>query len=101
MAPVSYTYEYKASESTTTPQGTSSRSVHTNPQGTTVTNTQQPAGGQTNTQTEYYPAGGNSNQGRIEGESQGGSSGGTSQEEADRRYLEAMEDEYAKREGGA
>ncbi|KAF3935859.1 hypothetical protein ABW19_dt0206298 [Dactylella cylindrospora] len=89
--PVSYSYESKSYESKTTPQGTSSRSVHTTPQGTTVTTTYQPAGGQPSSNTVNYPTGGT--QGRIEGE--------LTKEEADRMYEEAMEEEYAKREGGA
>ncbi|KAF3099505.1 hypothetical protein TWF225_010495 [Orbilia oligospora] len=68
--PVTYNYEYKSTESSSNPQGSSSRTVHTTPSGTTVSSTQQPAGGQASTQTQHYPAG-------------------------------AMEDEYAKREGGA
>ncbi|KAK6335197.1 hypothetical protein TWF718_010633 [Orbilia javanica] len=90
--PVSYTYDYKSTQSTSTPQGTSSRTVHATPSGTTISSTQQPAGGQATTQTQHYPAGGN--QGASEPET-------LSKEEAERRYLEAMEDEYAKREGGA
>ncbi|KAK6529313.1 hypothetical protein TWF281_008490 [Arthrobotrys megalospora] len=90
MAPVTYTYDYKSTESTSNPQGSSSRTVHTTPSGTTVSTTEQPSGGQPSTQTQHYPAGGN--QGPTET---------LSKEEADRRYLEAMEDEYAKREGGA
>ncbi|KAK6353844.1 hypothetical protein TWF730_008267 [Orbilia blumenaviensis] len=89
--PVTYNYEYKSTESTTNPQGSTSRTVHTTPQGTTVRTTQQPTGGQASTQTQHYPSSGSDNSG----------SGGLSREEADRRYLEAMEDEYAKREGGA
>ncbi|RVD83096.1 uncharacterized protein DFL_007497 [Arthrobotrys flagrans] len=89
--PVTYTYDYKSTESASNPQGTSSRTVHTTPSGTTVSSTEQPAGGQATTQTQHYPAGGN----------QGSGSGTLSREEAERRYLEAMEDEYAKREGGA
>ncbi|KAK6344420.1 hypothetical protein TWF696_008057 [Orbilia brochopaga] len=90
MSPVSYSYEYKSSESTTTPQGTASRSVHTTPSGTTVTERSEPASGQPTSTTSHYPVDSNP------------SSGSTlSREEAERRYLEAMEDEYAKREGGA
>ena len=89
--PVTYNYEYKSTESTSGPQGSFSRTVHTTPSGTTVSNTQQPADGQASTQTQYYPAGGN----------QGSGSERLSREEAERKYLEAMEDEYAKREGGA
>ncbi|KAF3080647.1 hypothetical protein TWF706_002692 [Orbilia oligospora] len=87
--PVTYNYEYKSTESSSNPQGSSSRTVHTTPSGTTVSSTQQPAGGQASTQTQHYPAGG----------SQGSEPRRLSREEAERRYLEAMEDEYAKREG--
>ncbi|EPS42793.1 hypothetical protein H072_3113 [Dactylellina haptotyla CBS 200.50] len=87
MAPVSYTYEYKSSEKTTTSEGTNSRSVHTTPSGTTVTEASQPAGQQSTSSSTYYPADGNTQSGNT-----------LTQEEADRRYLEAMEDEYAKRE---
>ncbi|KAF3910317.1 hypothetical protein ABW21_db0207645 [Orbilia brochopaga] len=87
MAPVSYSYDIKTSQSTTTSEGTASRSTHITPSGTTVTERSQPAGGQPSTTTSHFPA---------------DNSGVTiTAEEAERRYLEAMEDEYAKREGGA
>ncbi|KAF3908837.1 hypothetical protein AA313_de0208414 [Arthrobotrys entomopaga] len=97
--PVSYSYEYKSSSSTTTPQGTASRTVHTTPQGTTVTASQQPSDGQPSSRSEFYPAGGSSNAGNSQGRIEDVSN--ISEAEAERRYLEAMEDEYAKREGGA
>ncbi|KAJ6259565.1 hypothetical protein Dda_5202 [Drechslerella dactyloides] len=94
MSGASYSYQFEATRSTTTPQGTTSHSVRTNPSGTTVTEHSSSAStGQSNTTTTYYPADsntGNSGGGRI-----------LSAEEAEKKYLEAMEDEYAKREGGA
>ncbi|EWC44331.1 hypothetical protein DRE_01157 [Drechslerella stenobrocha 248] len=92
MAPVSYSYEFSSSKTTSTPAGTASRTVHTTPAGTTVTERTQPTDGEQNTSTNYFPS----------GNRQGGSNDiSITAEEAERRYLEAMEDEYAKREGGA
>jgi len=71
---------------------------------TTVTNTSQRHGEQVPTvETTTYPshhgsveaASGSENQGRIEDVSH------KTQEELDKQYEENMEDEYAKREGGA
>ncbi|KAK6511814.1 hypothetical protein TWF481_000720 [Arthrobotrys musiformis] len=90
--PVTYNYEYKSTESASTPEGSASRTVHTTPSGTTVSTTLQPAGGQASTSTQHYPA---------DSGNQGSDPPSLSREEAERRYLEAMEDEYAKREGGA
>ena len=71
-----------------------------NPTGTTVQRTTQEAGQPATNETIRYPSGGGAaaaqqveelnKQGRIEDVS-----------EADKRYEEAIEDEYAKREGGA
>jgi len=107
MAPVSYssTFESHSFESTSTPEGTSSRVVYSNPGGTTVTTTNQPAGEGVTSETRTYPAGGSlegNSQGRIEDVTdRNGGDGRLSKEEADRLYEERMEDEYAKREGGA
>lgn len=67
-----------------------------NPSGTTIHRTTQVAGQPARTETVRLPAGARS-QGGAEG------SGGRIEDvtEADRKYEERVEDEYAKREGGA
>lgn len=102
--PITYssTFESKSFSSSTTPEGTTSQEMYSNPDGTTVTTSNQPAGEQATSNTQYYPSSGSNSQGRIE--DAGGSEGGQRQltkEEADRQYEELIEDEYAKREGGA
>ncbi|CAC9892851.1 unnamed protein product [Aureobasidium pullulans] len=81
---------------------------HTNPDGTTVRTTSQDVGGPSIEETRHYdsqgreqlglPSGSSNNQRRlqdIEVEDV------TDESDADKKYREAMEDEYAKREGGA
>jgi hypothetical protein len=79
----------------------------TDPQGTTTRRTVEESGKQPRQETSYTPAGG-----RLEGGGGGGSGGGAGaqgriedvtdeQAARDREYEERMEDEYAKREGGA
>jgi len=75
-------------------------STSTDPRGTTTHRTAEETGKQPYQETTYTPAegrlesGGASTQGRIEDVTD-------DQAERDRQYEERMEDEYAKREGGA
>lgn len=75
---------------------TYTESVTSNPSGTTIHKTTQRAGEQPTSETTRLPA--NQNQ-QVEG----GDSGKRIEDvtDADREYEEKMEDEYAKREGGA
>jgi len=75
-------------------------STSTDPRGTTTHRTAEETGKQPYQKTTYTPAGGRlesgaaGSQGRIEDVTD-------AQAEKDRQYEERMEDEYAKREGGA
>ena len=75
-------------------------STSTDPRGTTTHRTAQETGKQPYQETTYTPAGGRlestgtATRGRIEEVTD-------DQAEKDRQYEERMEDEYAKREGGA
>jgi hypothetical protein len=98
FASVSYT-----SYSSTDPEGKTARytqSSSTDPQGTTTRRTVEESGKQPRQEITYTPAGGRLEgggagaQGRIEDVTD-------EQAERDREYEERMEDEYAKREGGA
>ncbi|KAG9566934.1 hypothetical protein KCU71_g7609, partial [Aureobasidium melanogenum] len=107
----STSYSYSSSTSSSNGQTTgvshSTRS-HTNPDGTTVRTTQQNMGGPTIEETRYYDSQGreqlglasnaNNNQRRLQDFEV---EDVTDESEADKKYREAMKDEYAKREGGA
>jgi len=94
-------YSYASSHSSSTDSSGTSHShrftkeSHSNDRdGTTVRCTMQESGKPMVEETTTIPAGeGSKGQGRIEDM--------TGQEERDREYLERMEEEYAKREGGA
>jgi hypothetical protein len=99
----SYSSVSYSSYSSSDPQGKTSRytqSSSTDPQGTTTNRTVEESGKQPYRETTYTPAGGRLEssgagaQGRIEDVTD-------EQAEKDREYEERMEDEYAKREGGA
>lgn len=95
--------------STTTPSGTTARHTHTDPSGTTITDARAAAGQEPQFEQRRFETG----QPRVLSSGGAGGQGGekgriedvTDQEEGekevDRKYREAMEDEYAKREGGA
>ncbi|KAG9524972.1 hypothetical protein KCU99_g2778, partial [Aureobasidium melanogenum] len=107
----STSYSYSSSTSSSNGQTTgvshSTRS-HTNPDGTTVRTTQQNMGGPTIEETRYYdsqgreqlglPSNATNNQRRLQDFEV---EDVTDESEADKKYREAMQDEYAKREGGA
>jgi len=98
----SYSSTSYSSSSSTDPSGTTTRyteSSKTDPRGTTTHRIAEEPGKQPTMETTYIPSGGRlestgTGQGRIED---------TSDDQAarDREYEERMEDEYAKREGGA
>lgn len=77
---------------------TFTQSTATNPSGTTVHTTSQRAGEPAYSETTHHPAGATSAQ-QVEGVN--GSRRIEDVTDADREYVERMEDEYAKREGGA
>jgi len=100
----STSYSSYSSSSSTNPAGHTQRftqSSQTNPQGTTTHRTAEETGKQPYQETTYTPAGGQISgtdtgaQGRIEDVSD------DAQAARDAEYEERMEDEYAKREGGA
>ncbi|OCL05750.1 hypothetical protein AOQ84DRAFT_91561 [Glonium stellatum] len=95
-----YTFQsssYKSSSSTVDGRTTSyTESSHSDPSGTTIHRTSQQPGQKPTNETVHLPASG----------SEGVQDGGTRQRiedvtDKDREYEENMEDEYAKREGGA
>ena len=72
------------------------------PSGTTVNRTTQEAGQPAISETNRYPSGGGgAAQQQVEGLNSQGRIEDVSDADADKRYEEAIEDEYAKREGGA
>ena len=77
---------------------TFTQSTATNPSGTTVHTTSQRAGEPAHSETTRLPAGATSAQ-QVDGTN--GSRRIEDVTDADREYVERMEDEYAKREGGA
>jgi hypothetical protein len=99
----SYSSTSYSSSSSTDPTGKTMRfteSTSTDPRGTTTHRTAEETGKQPYRETTYTPAGGHlesggaGTQGRIEDVTD-------DQAERDKEYEERMEDEYAKREGGA
>ena len=99
----SYSSTSFSSSSSTDPNGKTTRftqSTSTDPRGTTTHRTAEATGKQPYKETTYTPTGGRlesgdaSTQGRIEDVTD-------EQTQRDREYEERMEDEYAKREGGA
>ena len=105
----SSSYTSYSSSSTSGGQTTGHRYAeqsHTNPQGTTVQTASQKLGEPVYTESRQYDSSGRP---MVEGSSvgqgthriEGGRVEDISEQEADRRYRERMEDEYAKREGGA
>ena len=103
----SYSSTSYSSSSSTNPQGTTThftQSTQTNPDGTTIHRTAEQTGRQPYSETTHVPAGG-----RIGSGGSGGSSSrrdarrieDVSDADAEREYEERIEDEYARREGGA
>jgi len=102
----SYASATYSSSSSTDPSGTTKRYTEegfsNDRDGTTIRRTQEGTGNPTLEETSYFPPGG----GRIgeRGEESTAATSGRKIEEvsdAGREYEERMEDEYAKREGGA
>jgi hypothetical protein len=100
---LSYSSVSYSSSSSTDPNGRTMRytqSSATDPRGTTTHRTAEETGKEPYEETTYTPAGGRlesggtGTQGRIEDVTD-------DQAEKDKQYEERMEDEYAKREGGA
>ena len=99
----SYSTSSSSSSTNGQTQGTAYRQeTHSNPSGTSVQTTQQNIGQPAVQETRHYdphgrellnPANGGNSQGRIEDV--------TEESDTDKLYRERMEDEYAKREGGA
>lgn len=100
----SYSSVSYSSSSSSDPEGKTARYTQissTDPQGTTTHRTVEESGKQPYQETTYTPAGG-----RLESSGGAGAQGRIEdvtdeQAEKDREYEERMEDEYAKREGGA
>ena len=88
---------YSSSSSTVNGQTTSqSQSTYSNPQGTTVHRVSKEPGLAATQETFRVPAGG-----RLEGNGTRGNAQNRIEDVTDREYEENVEDEYAKREGGA
>ena len=99
-----YTFQSSSYSSVSDNSGTHSRETYSDNSGTTVTETHKPAGEAAQTTTQTFDSAGN----RLEGGQERGriedvtdEEAKRQQEENDRLYEERMEDEYAKREGGA
>ena len=91
------TFQSSSYSSSTDSAGNSyTESITTNPSGTTLHRTTQQAGQPAVTETTRMPAGGNA---QVEG--MGSSRRIEDVTDADQQYEENIEDEYAKREGGA
>jgi len=87
----SYSTSYTSSSSTINGRTTSfSEETHTDPEGTTIYRTVQQPGEEAKRETVRVPVEGSNARGRIEDVT-----------DKDKEYEERMEDEYAKREGGA
>ncbi|KAK9776423.1 hypothetical protein AB5N19_13041 [Seiridium cardinale] len=93
----SYSSSHNGQQSGQTVRETS----HTTPEGTTVRTTTQNLGERPVTQTHQFDSHGR----ELIGDNTGGNASrriqDVDQDEADRKYEERIEDEYAKREGGA
>ncbi|KEF58880.1 uncharacterized protein A1O9_03723 [Exophiala aquamarina CBS 119918] len=117
MSSSSFTSSSYSSSSPTNPQGSTTRyteQAHSNSRdGTTVRRTHEETGRPTLDETRHYP---HSSSGRVEGENvrriedvtgteeddgRDDRDQATEQAKRDHEYEERMEDEYAKREGGA
>lgn len=93
------TFSSSSYSSVTDSSGTTyTESVTSNPSGTTIQKTTQRAGEQAKSETTRLPAHQNGNS-QLEGRS--GEKRIEDVTDADREYEEKIEDEYAKREGGA
>ncbi|KAI5212222.1 hypothetical protein E4T42_01330 [Aureobasidium subglaciale] len=104
----SYTFSSSSSSNDGQTTGATRSTVsHTNHDGTSVRTTQQNLGGPTIEETRHYDSQGreqlgmpqqSTNQRRLQ---ENEVEDVTEESDADKKYREAMEDEYAKREGGA
>ena len=99
MSSESYsTFQSSSYSSSTDSAGNSyAQSITSNPSGTTIHRTTQQAGQPAVTETTRVPAGG----GNAEVEGMGSGRKIEDVTDADKQYEENIEDEYAKREGGA
>lgn len=93
------TFSSSYSSSSDSSGNTFTQSTATNPSGTTIYTTSQRAGEPAYSETTRLPAGAAGAQQQVEGTN--GSRRIEDVTDADREYVERMEDEYAKTEGGA